>query len=153
MQRFACSLARLEKAVLSTGLFFIETFAAQATTVQMHNHKQYAIIVAMPHHKPRPRTYARNRVFSRRGNEKIYETDSWYFLKLALVLLAGTFWLKFAAPVEVGGFVFNGLPIGMIAGLTLVYLYERLQANRRIWYAVLIVTALITYFLPAGIII
>ena len=107
----------------------------------------------MPQHKSRPRTYARNRVFSRRGNEKIYETDSWYFLKLVLVLLLGTFWLKFAAPLVIAGVIpLNGIPIGLAVGLVLVNRFEPLQINRRIWYAILVVTTVVTYFLPAGIV-
>lgn len=104
--------------------------------------------------KNRPRTYARNRVFSRRGNEKIYETDSWYFLKLVVVLLLGTLWLKFAAPLSIGGVVpLNGIPIGLLVGVVLVSKFEPLQINRRIWYAILVVVTIITYFLPAGVVI
>ena len=103
--------------------------------------------------KPRPRTYARNRAVSRRGNEKIYEFDSKYLLKLVVILLLGTFWLKFAAPITVGGFVISALPLGLVAGLILTSKFEPLQVNRRIWYAVLTVVTLVTYFLPAGIVI
>lgn len=108
----------------------------------------------MSRHKPRSRTYARNRAFSRRGNEKLYETDSWYFLKLALVLVLGTLWLKFAAPLTLaGGMSLNGIPLGLILGLVLARQFEPLQINRRIWYAVLVVMTIVTYFLPAGIVI
>lgn len=107
----------------------------------------------MSHNTPRPRTYARNRAFSRRGNEKIYETDSWYILKLVIALLLGTLWLKFSSPITIGELVFNGIPAGALVGLVIARLYEPLQINRRIWYVTLIVTALITYFLPAGIVI
>ncbi len=106
----------------------------------------------MPHHKSRPRTYARNRVFSRRGNEKIYETDSWFFLKLICALLLGTFWLKFSMPIQAGSFMINALPVGVVIGLILARFYEPLQINRRIWYTVLIVVGLVSYFFPAGIV-
>lgn len=104
--------------------------------------------------KPRPRTYARNRAFSRRGHEKIYETDSWYFLKLVTVLLVGTFWLKFQTPLILAGLVpINGLPVGLLIGVILVSKFEPLQMNRRIWYAILVVATVVTYFLPAGVVI
>ena len=48
--------------------------------------------MASQQHKQR--TYARNRVFSRRGNEK-FEPDGVYLLKLVTVTIAGTLWLKF----------------------------------------------------------
>lgn len=103
--------------------------------------------------KARPRTYARNRVFSRRGNEKIYETDGRFILKLVIVLILGTFWLKLASPIVIaGGIVVGGIPIGFIVGLILVRIFEPLQINRRIWYAVLTVTAVVSFFLPAGIV-
>lgn len=102
--------------------------------------------------KPRPRTYARNRMFSRRGNEIITETDGLYLIKLMLVVLLGSFWLKFSAPIVWGGLYLNGLPLGLMAGLFLVYKYEQFQSNRKIWYPLLIITALISYFLPSGIV-
>lgn len=103
---------------------------------------------------PRPRTYARNRVFSRKGHEKIYEYDSKYLLKLVIVILLGTFWLKFASPIYMGNFfVISAIPVGLIAGLIIVNRFEPLQQNRRIWYAVMSVITLVTYFLPAGIVI
>jgi hypothetical protein len=52
----------------------------------------------MASQKNKERTYARNRKFSRKGNEKIYERDSTYLLKLVVVILLGTFWLKFSQP-------------------------------------------------------
>ncbi|OYW85302.1 hypothetical protein B7Z17_02535, partial [Candidatus Saccharibacteria bacterium 32-49-10] len=104
--------------------------------------------------KNRPRTYARNRAaVSRRGYEKVVETDGAYFLKLVICVLLGTFWIKFAIPLSWNGFIFNALPIGLFVGLLLVHKYEGIQFDRKIWYAVLIVVTIISYFLPAGIII
>ena len=73
----------------------------------------------------RPRTYARNRaaVISRSGNEKIFESDGTYLLKLVAFVLLGTLWLKFSQPIV------------------------------WIWYAILIVVTIICYFVPAGIVI
>ena len=99
------------------------------------------------------RTYARNRIVSRRGNEKVYESDGKYILKLVLFLLLGTIWLKFAAPLTVAGLVFNGIPVGLFVGLLLVSRLEKFQYDRKIWYAVLIIATIVSYFLPAGIVI
>ena len=104
--------------------------------------------------KARPRTYARNRhSVSRRGYEKIFETDGSYLLKLVIFIILGTMWLKFNQPVEWFGLHINALPLGLVVGLVLVNLVEKYQFNRKIWYAVLIIVGIVTYFLPAGIII
>ena len=99
----------------------------------------------------RPRTYARNR--ARRYHERIYESDSTYFLKLVVYVLLGTFWLKFASPVTVLGVPFGGVPVGMLIGLLLVRYAEKYQSNRKIWYAILLVVTIISHFVPAGIVI
>ncbi len=103
----------------------------------------------------RIRTYARQRAteVSRRGNEKVFETDSTYFLKLVVFVLLGTFWLKFHQPVSWLGVPFNGLPIGLLIGLLLVSRFEKYQSDRKIWYAILVVVAIISYFVPAGVVI
>lgn len=104
--------------------------------------------------KNRERTYARNRTtVSRRGYEKVVETDSTYFLKLVIFLLLGTLWLKFATPIEVFGLPVNALPLGVVLGLLLVHVVEKYQFNRKIWYAVLLLVGVVSYFVPAGIII
>lgn len=102
--------------------------------------------------KKRERTYARNRTFSRRGKEIIHESDGMYLIKLMLVILLGSFWLKFGNPISVGGLYLNGVPLGLMIGLFLVSKYEQFQANRKIWYALLIMTAIISYFLPSGVV-
>ena len=103
----------------------------------------------------RPRTYARNRTaaVSRRGYEKIFETDSTYFLKLVVFVLLGTLWLKFTDPIVWLGIPLNAIPVGMLIGLILVSRFEKYQADRKIWYAILLVVTIICYFVPAGIII
>lgn len=103
----------------------------------------------------RPRTYARNRAASvtRTGRERIFESDSTYFLKLVVFVLLGTLWLKFAQPVTWLGLPVGGLPIGLLAGLILVNKFEKYQSDRKIWYAILLVVTIICYFVPAGIVI
>jgi hypothetical protein len=90
---------------------------------------------------------------SRKGYEKITESDSTYLLKLVVFVLLGTLWLKFATPLTWHGIPFNGIPIGLLAGLLLVRRFEPLQIDRKIWYAILIVVTIICYFVPAGIVI
>jgi hypothetical protein len=101
----------------------------------------------------RPRTYARNRALSRRGYEKVIESDGTYFLKLVVCVLLGTLWIKFNQPVNWGGIPFSGVPVGMLVGVLLVNRFEQYQFDRKIWYAILLVVTIICYFVPAGIVI
>lgn len=100
--------------------------------------------------KPRPRTYARNRAVSRRGYEVIFENDGTYLLKLVLCVLLGMFWIKFSSPITAGPFIFGAIPIGAMIGLPLVHVVEKHQANRKIWYAVLVIVTIISFFYPSG---
>ena len=104
----------------------------------------------MASRRHKQRTYARNRVFSRRGNEKL-EPDGVYLLKLTVIAIAGTLWLKFKMPLVFGGFTISAFPLGLIIGALAVYIWEKHPSDRRIWYAVLLIVAIVSYFLPAGI--
>lgn len=102
----------------------------------------------------RPRTYARNRAnLTRRGYERMVESDSAYFLKLVIFILLGTLWLKFQQPFTWMGVPFTGIPVGLLIGLVLATRFEKSQADRKIWYAISIVVAIICYFVPAGVVI
>jgi len=117
--------------------------------------KQFDILGLMAKTKQkRPRTYARNRAASvtRTGRERIFESDGTYFLKLVVFVLLGTFWLKFQQPVTWLGLPFSGVPIGLLVGLILVSRFEKYQADRKIWYAILLVVTIISYFVPAGVV-
>lgn len=104
--------------------------------------------------KQRSRTYARNRTnLSRRGFEKNPESDGVFLLKLIASFLAGTFWLKFAQPSVLAGIVLTGVPIGAMIGCIVVNRLEKRQFNRRIFYAVILMTMILSYFVPAGIVI
>ncbi len=109
--------------------------------------------MASQNKKKRPRTYARNRAFSRKGYEKVFESDGEYLLKLILYVLLGSFWLKFSQPFAWLGLHFNALPVGLVLGLIIISRFEKFQSNRKIWYAVIIVVGIISYFVPAGIVI
>ncbi len=80
------------------------------------------------------------------------ESDSTYFLKLVLVVLLGTFWLKFVEPLTIGGIFLSGIPIGLLAGLIIVSKFEHFETDRKIWYAILVVVTVVSYFVPAGIV-
>lgn len=116
-------------------------------------HKHFGLVylnTSMARQK-RPRTYARNR--PKRYVEKIYESDSTYFLKLVACVLLGMLWLGFAQPLSWYGISLGGIPLGMLIGLLLVRQFEKHQSNRKIWYAILLVATIISQFMPAGIVI
>lgn len=87
------------------------------------------------------------------ARERIFETDSTYFLKLVVFVLLGTLWLKFQAPATWVGVPLTGIPVGLLAGLLLVRKFEHHQSDRKIWYAILLVVTIICYFVPAGVVI
>jgi uncharacterized membrane protein len=80
------------------------------------------------------------------------EADSAYFLKIVLYIVLGTFWLKFSSPVSVGPVMLSGLPIGLVLGV-LFASHDHFQVDRKIEYALLIIVTILTYFLPAGILV
>jgi len=80
------------------------------------------------------------------------EKDSTYFLKLVIYIILGTFWLKFASPMHIGDVVLNGLPLGLFIGVVFAS-HDHFQIDRKVEYAVLIVMTILSYFLPAGIVV
>lgn len=79
------------------------------------------------------------------------ERDSTYFLKIVLYLILGSLWLRFAAPIQIGDVILNGFPIGLVMGL-LFASHDHFQVDRKIEYALLIVVAVASFFLPIGIV-
>lgn len=102
----------------------------------------------------RARTYARNRAAAASVaiKPRSVESDSTYFLKLVIVVILGTLWLKFTAPLSFQGFTLGAFPLGTVIGLAGIALIEKNQFDRKIWYAVLLVVSIICYFVPAGIV-
>lgn len=84
-------------------------------------------------------------------NNQTTEKDSTYLLKLVLYVILGTLWIKFAVPIDAFGFVLGGIPAGLLIGL-LFASHDHFQIDRKIEYAVLIVMTVISYFVPAGIV-
>lgn len=82
----------------------------------------------------------------------VQESDSAYFLKIVLYIVLGSLWLKFQTPIDLGPFTFNGLPFGLVLGVIFAS-HDHFQVDRKIEYALLILMAILTYFLPAGIVI
>lgn len=100
------------------------------------------------------RTYARNRTrLSRRGFEKNPERDGVFLLKLFLSVLAGFFWIKFSGVLQIGGVFLAGLPFGAILAIFLISKFEKRSENRKIFYAVILICAILSYFLPVGIVV
>lgn len=102
--------------------------------------------------KQRHRTYARNRP-RRRSLTNFQESDGVYFLKLVVIVLLGTLWLKFATPLSWNGIPLSAFPMGALIAFTAIKLYEKDLYDRKIWYAVLLVVMIISYFVPAGVVI
>lgn len=88
-----------------------------------------------------------------RGRRKNFESDGLFLFKLVVFVLLGTLWLKFASPVTWHGIPVGGFPLGLIVGLLLVRQFEKYQSDRKIWYASLVIVTIISYFVPAGIVI
>ena len=100
------------------------------------------------------RTYARYRTnISRRGNEKFTESDGVFFLKLVILLILSSFWIKLNDPLSAGGIMLTGFPLGMLVAFLLVRIYEKRTLNRKIWYSVVLIATILSYFLPSGIVI
>jgi hypothetical protein len=84
---------------------------------------------------------------------RLRESDGQYLLKLAVVIIFGTLWIKFGHVFYLGQVAVTGVPLGMLAGMLLVDKFEVHQDDRKIWYALLVIVALVSYFLPMGIVI
>lgn len=80
------------------------------------------------------------------------EEDSSFILKIVIYILLATFWVKFQTPIELGFLTISGLPVGLLVGLILAS-QDRFQIDRKIEYVVLFIMTIITYFVPAGIVI
>ncbi len=79
------------------------------------------------------------------------EADSTYLLKIVLYIILGSFWLKLATPVVIGGISISAFPLGLIIGLFFAS-HDHFQIDRKVEYALLLIVAIITLFLPTGIV-
>lgn len=78
------------------------------------------------------------------------ERDSTYLLKIILYVIVGSVWIKLRAPLQLGGITLSALPIGLAIGL-LFASHDHFQIDRKLEYVVLILVAVISLFLPIGI--
>jgi len=74
------------------------------------------------------------------------ETDSVFLLKIVFYLIIGSLWLK----VTSGEDLQFPIPIGFLLGLMFVK-HEHFQVDRKIEYVVLLLAALLGFWLPFGI--
>ena len=74
------------------------------------------------------------------------ESDGLFVVKLILLIFLGSIWLRIGVNGTEWGIP---LPIGFIIGLILVQ-YEHFQIDRKIEYAALVGSVLISFFLPFG---
>lgn len=72
------------------------------------------------------------------------ESDSVYFLKLVLYLIIGAFWVRISTESLV-----IPLPVGLVLGLAFART-ERFQIDRKIEYAILLVSMFVAFWLPVG---
>lgn len=80
------------------------------------------------------------------------ERDSTFLLKIVLYMLAGALWLRFDPALKIGDFSLSGIPVGLCIGLIFTQ-HEHFQIDRKLEYVVLILMTVLTFFLPAGILI
>lgn len=73
-------------------------------------------------------------------NKKRTETDSVYFLKILLYFVLGTIWLATSEGKRV-------VPIGLVLGLLFAH-KDHFQIDRKVEYAVLLVSSLVSLFGP-----
>lgn len=102
--------------------------------------------------KRRGRTRLKKRTIAG-TKQRLGESDGLYIFKLVTVTIISTLWLKFAVPVSLYGLTLTALPLGLMIALLGIRTFEPDAYERRIWYAVALVIGIITYFVPAGIVI
>lgn len=73
------------------------------------------------------------------------EPDSVYFLKMVVYIVLGSMWLR----IYHGDAIPIPIPIGLLAGI-LFTLHERLQIDRKLEYAILLMAMFIGFWLPIG---
>lgn len=80
------------------------------------------------------------------------ELDSTYFLKIVIYILLGMLWLRFSTPIEIAGLTFTALPLGLVLALLFIR-HDHFAIDRKIEYPVMIIAAILSFFVDAGIVI
>lgn len=91
-------------------------------------------------------------VSKKKNNSSDGESDGAYFLKIVLYIILGSLWVKFGTPLEIGDFVLNGIPLGLMIGLVFAH-HDHFQVDRKIEYVLLVGVTILAYFYPSGIVI
>ena len=79
---------------------------------------------------------------------QVNEPDTTYFLKLVVFLILGSQWLF----IESAGNWQAPIPVGLILGLVFAT-HEHFQIDRKIEYAILLVSSFIAFWLPIGLVV
>lgn len=111
------------------------------------------LMVESRHKKPRHRTRIYQKNQQKRYPQRLAEADGVYFLKLVVIVILSTLWLKLATPMSWHGIPLGGFPIGAMVTLVAIRLAEKDPYDRKIWFAVLVMVTILSYFVPAGIVI
>lgn len=82
-----------------------------------------------------------------------FEADGIYFLKLVFVVLLSTLWVKLATPFVMFSMPIMGIPVGFFAVIVLIRIFENNPIDRKIWFAVSMIITILSYFVPAGVVI
>lgn len=77
-----------------------------------------------------------------------YETDSTFFLKLVVFMVLGAQWVFIQTSADSQ----FPIPIGLILGLVFAS-HEHFQIDRKIEYAVMLVSMFVAFWLPLGLVI
>lgn len=92
----------------------------------------------------------RHRYLRRSGRS---ESDGQSLLKLIVLVILGSVWVRWHSGLTISGIVPPPLPVGMIIGIMMVHRFEHFRTDRKVWFAVLVFAALISFFLPSGVMI
>lgn len=84
----------------------------------------------------------------KRSSKSASEADSAYFLKIVLYLIVGSQWLRIEQLPEWS----IPIPLGLIVGLFYAS-HDHFAIDRKIEYALLIVSAFVAFWLPMGIVV
>lgn len=81
--------------------------------------------------------------------KKQKESDSLFFLKILMFFILGTVWLRFDTVDFLG---LSAVPIGLPVGIMFAS-HDHFMIDRKIEYTILLVSTVISFFLPIGLVI
>ena len=80
------------------------------------------------------------------------EKDSVFFLKIVFYVVIGAVWMRFQSPISLNGgaIMLNGFPIGLIIGLAFAT-QDHFRIDRKIEFVILVLMAIISFYLPLAV--